>query len=116
MNKSLGSKIKQRLESFAEKLETVSNLDELQETLTVRKVVLNLSPQPFSAEEIKSIRNQLRLSQAIFAEFMGVAVSTVQDWEQGINEASGPARRVLEEMCRDMDSWRKRIRDMAVSK
>lgn len=111
--KTIGSKITDRLERFAANLEKVKNLDELQDTLTVRKVVLNLSPRPFSRDEVSGLRKSLRLSQAVFAEFLGVSVSTVQDWEQGINEPSGPARRILEEMYRDTDVWRKRIRKLA---
>ena len=76
---------------------------------------MNLSPRPFSGDEVSGLRKSLRLSQAVFAEFLGVSVSTVQDWEQGINEPSGPARRILEEMYSDTDAWRKRIRKLATS-
>lgn len=111
--KTVGSKITDRLERFAANLGKVKNLDELQDTLTVRKVILNLSPRLFSGDEVSGLRKSLSLSQAVFAEFLGVSVSTVQDWEQGINEPSGPARRILEEMYRDTDVWRKRIRKLA---
>ncbi len=113
--KTIGSKITDRLERFAANLEKVKSLDELQDTLTVRKVVLNLSPRPFSGDEVSGLRKSLKLSQAVFAEFLGVSVSTVQDWEQGINEPSGPARRILEEMYSDTDAWRKKIRKLATS-
>jgi len=113
--KTIGSKITDRLERFAANLVEVKNLDELQETLTVRKVVLNLSPRPFTGDEISGLRKNLRLSQAVLAEFLGVSVSTVQDWEQGINVPSGPARRILEEMYGDTEVWRKRIRKLATS-
>ena len=46
--KTIGSKITDRLERFAANPEKVQDLDELQETLTVQKVVLNLSPRPFT--------------------------------------------------------------------
>jgi putative transcriptional regulator len=41
------------------------------------------------------IRSQLNLSQAAFAGLMGVSVRTVQDWEQGRREPSGPAKTLL---------------------
>jgi putative transcriptional regulator len=41
------------------------------------------------------IRSRLKLSQAAFAGLMGVSVRTVQDWEQGRREPSGPAKSLL---------------------
>ncbi len=43
----------------------------------------------------KDIRAKLRLSQAAFAGLMGVSLRTVQDWEQGRREPSGPAKSLL---------------------
>ena len=43
----------------------------------------------------KEIRKKLELSQASFAALMGVSLRTVQDWEQGRREPSGPARSLL---------------------
>jgi putative transcriptional regulator len=48
--------------------------------------------EPSSAKEI---RQQLKLSQAAFAGLMGVSLRTVQDWEQGRREPSGPAKSLL---------------------
>lgn len=47
---------------------------------------------PSSPQEI---RQKLGLSQAAFAALMGVSLRTVQDWEQGRREPSGPARSLL---------------------
>lgn len=41
------------------------------------------------------IRRRLGLSQAAFAGLMGVSLRTVQDWEQGRREPSGPAKSLL---------------------
>jgi putative transcriptional regulator len=38
---------------------------------------------------------KLQLSQAAFAGLMGVSLRTVQDWEQGRRELSGPAKSLL---------------------
>ena len=43
----------------------------------------------------KKIREQLNLSQAAFAGLMGVSLRTIQDWEQGRREPSGPAKSLL---------------------
>ena len=48
--------------------------------------------EPASAKEI---RQQLKLSQAAFAGLMGVSLRTIQDWEQGRREPSGPAKSLL---------------------
>jgi putative transcriptional regulator len=44
---------------------------------------------------VKEIRQRLKLSQAAFAGLMGVSVRTVQDWEQGRRQPSGPAKSLL---------------------
>lgn len=43
----------------------------------------------------KDIRTNLHLSQAAFAGLMGVSLRTIQDWEQGRREPSGPAKSLL---------------------
>ena len=43
----------------------------------------------------QTIRAQLKLSQSDFAGLMGVSLRTVQDWEQGRREPSGPAKTLL---------------------
>jgi len=43
----------------------------------------------------REIRQNLNLSQAAFAGLMGVSLRTVQDWEQGRREPSGPAKSLL---------------------
>jgi len=111
--KIAGKKIIGRLERFAEKLETVERIDQLPSVLTVRTVKLNLRPKSVSADEVKAMRTRLQVSQAVFAEFLGVAAATVRDWEQGKNEPSGPACRIIEEMFREPEAWRKRFRDLA---
>lgn len=44
---------------------------------------------------VKEIRTRLRLSQTAFAGLIGVSLRTVQDWEQGRREPSGPAKMLL---------------------
>ena len=44
---------------------------------------------------ISSIRENTGLSQARFAELLGVSVRTLQEWEQGRRKPSGAARTLL---------------------
>jgi putative transcriptional regulator len=45
--------------------------------------------------DVRSIRRQLRMTQAQFAEAFGLAVGTIRDWEQGRFVPDGPARVLL---------------------
>jgi putative transcriptional regulator len=44
---------------------------------------------------VTSIREKTGLSQARFAELLGVSVRTLQEWEQGRRAPSGAARTLL---------------------
>ena len=46
-------------------------------------------------QQIKSLREQVRLSQAVFAAVLNTSVSTVQKWEQGDKKPSGPSLKLL---------------------
>ncbi len=45
--------------------------------------------------DISRIREKTGLSQARFAQLLGVSVRTLQDWEQGRRAPSGAARTLL---------------------
>ena len=45
--------------------------------------------------EVATIREKTGLSQARFAQLLGVSVRTLQDWEQGRRVPSGAARTLL---------------------
>lgn len=45
--------------------------------------------------DIAAIREKTGLSQARFAQLLGVSVRTLQDWEQGRRAPSGAARTLL---------------------
>jgi putative transcriptional regulator len=63
--------------------------------VTARKAHAEKPPW-FAPFLIREIRQKLGVSQAIFAEMLGVSASTVRAWEQGKREPEGPARRVLQ--------------------
>jgi putative transcriptional regulator len=45
--------------------------------------------------DVAKVREKTGLSQARFAELLGVSVRTLQDWEQGRRAPSGAARTLL---------------------
>lgn len=57
-----------------------------------KELVIRRLSEPKSAREI---REKLGLSQSAFSALMGVSLRTVQDWEQGRREPSGPAQSLL---------------------
>ena len=79
---------------MARDLEKVGAMDEI----TMRKLdALCLPPkQPLKPNDIRRIRTANRVSQAVFAAFLGIGKTTVQQWEQGQKKPSGPALRLLD--------------------
>ncbi len=55
----------------------------------------------FDRAEIKAIRRDVKMTQAVFANFLGVSPKTVEAWEAGMNKPSGPASRVLSMLKKD---------------
>ena len=54
-------------------------------------------PRPSGEGEIdvRSVRSLTGLSQAKFAELLGIELSTLRNWEQGRRQPTGPARALL---------------------
>lgn len=109
-NKTVGGKIVDRLQAFVEHAE--SGVD-IGERFTCRTVKLNLEPQEYDAESVRAARAVLGASQAIFAQFIGVSVRTVQDWEQGVTPPSGSPCRIMDEIHSNPDYWRSRLSELA---
>ena len=68
---------------------------------TVRTYQIDVTLPILGPVEVRSIRESLGLSQALFADFLGVAPTTVRSWEQGQREPSALARRFLGEIRDD---------------
>lgn len=51
--------------------------------------------EPLAPEEIKKLREDSKVSQAVFAAILNTSVSTVQKWEIGQKRPSGPALKLL---------------------
>ena len=107
---SVGGQLVKRLKGFAEALETTKRIGD---RFTCRTIKLNLEPTPYSPERIKRVRNTLGASQAIFAQFLGVSVSTVRDWEQGVKPPRPIACRLMDEILRHPDYWIARLEELA---
>lgn len=86
------------------------------ETFTCRKIVLDLHPQKYGPDAVKSVRKLLRVSQVLFAQFLGVSPKTVRAWEQGKVAPGDMACRFLDEIKRNPDYWRKRLAESVIVK
>ena len=64
--------------------------------LTKRNKYVKIEPlRTYTADEIRTLRLRLHLSLGLFAELLGVSEKTVEAWESGHNEPSGPALRLM---------------------
>jgi putative transcriptional regulator len=50
------------------------------------------------------MRDAMGLSQRVFAKLVGVSVKTLQNWEQGRRQPSGPAAVLLTVLLTDPDA------------
>lgn len=105
-DKSVGELL---IEGLSEFVSTLKNDEPVCEKFTCRKVVLNLTPVPYAPEQVKATRNLLRVSQSLFAHFLGVSDKTVRSWEQGQSKPSVMACRFMDEIQSNPDYWRKRL-------
>lgn len=64
--------------------------------IVIRSTTIEIPDIPdYSADEIRRVRRISKMTQAMFAKFMGVSVKTVEAWERGVNHPTGPARRLM---------------------
>jgi putative transcriptional regulator len=57
---------------------------------------LCLTPvKPFSARQIKKLREREMKSQTVFARYLNVTPSLVSQWERGEKQPSGPSLKLL---------------------
>lgn len=62
-----------------------------------KRTVFMITPvNKYSNEQIKSIRNKSGMTQAVFANYIGVSKKTVEAWELGRTHPTGPACRLLD--------------------
>lgn len=61
-------------------------------------------PPAYDAQQIRSLRKRLNVSQPIFAGMLNVSGSTVRAWEQGQRQPDGPSLRLLQIADRHPDA------------
>ena len=66
--------------------------------ITLKTAVVELPDEPpeIDAPTLVAIRDQSRMSQAVFARLLNVSSKTVQSWEQGLRTPSHAARRLIQ--------------------
>ena len=109
---SVAGRIVSRLTAFTKALESDAVVSD---KFTVRTIRLNLQPTSYDPAAVRKTRDLLKLSQPLFAKFLGVAVQTVRAWEQGDNIPSDMACRFLDEINRDPAYWQRRLQSAAVA-
>jgi putative transcriptional regulator len=107
----LGTKLIERFTKLRDDLTAVKSIAELPEKMTVRKVKLDLRPRSLTGKDVQEIRESFGLSQALFAQYLGVGTRTLQDWEQGVRSPTGAVLRVIEEMTDRPEYWAQRLRE-----
>ncbi len=65
--------------------------------ITVRHLGPDAPPtaEPISGDEIRSVREQAHLSQAVLARYLGLTTGYVSQLERGSKQAKGPALALL---------------------
>jgi DNA-binding transcriptional regulator YiaG len=76
----------------------------LEDRFTVRTVSIP-EPRKYSPQTVKKLRDQLGMSQAVFAELLGVSRIWVQGWERGVRHPSLLARRLMDTIRTDPAAW-----------
>ena len=100
------------IDSLADFAGSLEAGEDIPKKYSCRKVVLDLSPTPYSSELVLETRKVLQVSQAVFARFLGVATRTVSSWEQGIREPDKLACRFMDEIRNDPEHWKNRLREL----
>ena len=54
------------------------------------------APKAYTPDDVRRIRAGTRMSQSVFAAHLGVAPSTVRQWEQGAKHPRGPSAKLLD--------------------
>ena len=83
---------------FSELLSSVQEMDSI-----VKKNAEPSRITEFAEPEVKSIRDKIGLSQTRFAGLIGVSKRTLENWEQGRRNPTGPARSLLRLVDTDPD-------------
>ena len=78
----------------------------LREKYTVRTVRVVPEPGEYGAAEVRHAREQVGVSQAVFARMLGVSAALVRSWECGQRKPAPIARRLLDVVRSNPSNWR----------
>jgi putative transcriptional regulator len=76
-----------------------------QDPKRVRTLFVPPKPADYPPAAVKRLRASMGMSQASFAQTLGVSTILVQGWEQGVREPSRLARRLLDTISADPAAW-----------
>lgn len=79
--------------------------------ISLRNTTLELPAEPpeFSKTKVKEIREELNVSQPVFAQILGVSDGTVKAWESGANNPSGSSARLIQLAEKDPETFMEMI-------
>lgn len=84
------------VESLQEALKDAKGEIKLSKTKVTIKPIVRFTP-----DEIRNIRISNDMTQSVFAGYLGVSNKTIEAWESGHNNPTGPACRLLELLKND---------------
>lgn len=99
-----------RLKRFSDHLDSGVPIGE---AYSCRKIILDIEVEEYTADMVREVRALLKVSQALFARFLNVSVSTVQKWERGVKPPDGAASRFMDEIRHNPQYFRERFASMA---
>ncbi|RNJ48751.1 helix-turn-helix domain-containing protein [Methylocystis hirsuta] len=97
--KATPSRLREAILETAGDMRRLGLMDEAtHEKITLRQLGKDVAPEPapITGEEIRSLREKARLSQAVFARYLNLTVGYVSQLERGAKRPSGPALVLLD--------------------
>ena len=84
------------LEAVHETARDLSELGFIDKRALNRYDALCIEPVPeYSPEQIRTLRDRYRISQAVLAAILNTSLSTIQKWEIGEKHPGGPSLKLL---------------------
>lgn len=99
------------LQSFARDLKDLP-VGETRAKYRQRTVKVDFQPRDYEAEDVKQLRRAMQCSQKVFADFIGVSLGTLRNWEQDVRPVSGIAARMFDEMRINPGYWKIRLQQL----
>jgi DNA-binding transcriptional regulator YiaG len=106
MNKVKETKSRRMIRELGVLADAVETGKPLEGRYTVRTIHRLPPPSKFDAQRVRRTRKAIGVSQAVFADMLGVSTSLVQSWEQGFRHPSRMACRLLDEIDGQRERWR----------